>query len=829
MRKTNYIGNRNVYIVIITLIFINFLIYSCKKDKEPDPEIPSFETTTVNGAINTNEIGGVGNSVQSAYQHNSAVNTGNFSVIVAKNNTQLLFITDQNQHLRGLALSKAGQPITFDALSTAQGILFLTPGITTTNPDSTSRRLSKLNSQQSFVDFVSFLKSNLNSTPLQTLLVQEQGIALMKKCIMDYAAIDTTLKYNPDPYFQVHQNITSPVELKNYNWRWVDVYRRDLKIDGTEKAVSSIKKPMFGGVPFSWGSIFTLTALNPTIENDNTYPSIGADVFKSEYYVIGIGFQPSSPPPSSIIHNTGLTTCGSIFTYLFCPILDLVTGGNIGDANDLAALALPIIDQLMKHGDIQELSAQMTNSETLTALAGTTMNLLMSSAGYLIGEGGSTGILVSLKVLTAAQAATLAWLLPTIGFAITASNTIIWCKLIFFDTPQFSKYEIPGTTPILLTPASGITVSTLTPVLTCQPVSGAVKYRFQVATDPGFTSIVVNQEITSSQYQLQSGLLEGNHQYFWRAKANFSTGEGGWSAFWSFSTPVSGQLPEITTSMITEITQNTATCGGNVTSEGNSSVSAKGVCWSTLQSPTISDNQTSNGSGPGNFTSSLTGLNPNTHYYVRAYATNSTGTAYGYEKEFTTTTSPPSNNILPLAVGNYWTYLPDITPQTVTISITGTITIQGETCYKWFAQGDQFEWYYKNKSDGCWAYGYSGPYQYPPDLEYKYPANPHDTWVTNWIAVPVPTTMTCESISTTFESYSGCYKYHFFLPLGKDNFYTKMFENELSEKLSGLKSTESVGYDVYQYFVPGLGMVGWENYFQGTRLYKVVLTDYHLN
>jgi len=288
-------------------------------------------------------------------------------------------------------------------------------------------------------------------------------------------------------------------------------------------------------------------------------------------------------------------------------------------------------------------------------------------------------------------------------------------------------------------------------------------------------------------------------------------------------------LPIVATQPIINITNTSATSGGNVTLEGMTPVTARGVCWSNSTNPVFSDNHTSNGSGAGSFTSNITGLSPNTPYHIRAYATNSSGTVYGEDRTFTTTNGNPSGDILPLAVGNYWTYLPDITTQTVTISITGTIDIQGETCYKWFAQGDQVEWYYKNKSDGCWAYGYSGPYQYPPDLEYKYPANSGDNWITNWIAVPVPTTMTCESTNVTFESYTGCYKYHFMLPMKKDNFCTNLFKDELKMKLSGLKTTATDGYDIYQYFVPGLGMVGWENYFQGTRLYKVVLTDYHLN
>ncbi len=95
-------------------------------------------------------------------------------------------------------------------------------------------------------------------------------------------------------------------------------------------------------------------------------------------------------------------------------------------------------------------------------------------------------------------------------------------------------------------------------------------------------------------------------------------------------------LPEVTTEMVSGITQTTAESGGNVTNNGGADVTARGVCWSTTEKPTVSPNKTSDGTGNGVFTSSITGLTANTKYYVRAYATNSEGTGYGNEVSFTT-------------------------------------------------------------------------------------------------------------------------------------------------------------------------------------------------
>jgi uncharacterized protein (TIGR02145 family) len=95
-------------------------------------------------------------------------------------------------------------------------------------------------------------------------------------------------------------------------------------------------------------------------------------------------------------------------------------------------------------------------------------------------------------------------------------------------------------------------------------------------------------------------------------------------------------LPSVTTFSILNLTESTATSGGNVTDDGGAAVTARGVCWSTSQNPTIDDNITMDGSGTGEFTSYITGLTPATTYYVRAYATNSVGTGYGEELSFTT-------------------------------------------------------------------------------------------------------------------------------------------------------------------------------------------------
>jgi uncharacterized protein (TIGR02145 family) len=132
--------------------------------------------------------------------------------------------------------------------------------------------------------------------------------------------------------------------------------------------------------------------------------------------------------------------------------------------------------------------------------------------------------------------------------------------------------------------------------------------------------------------------LAANTTYYVRAYATNSQGAA-YGEQISFTTTTAITVPTVTTASISNITQTTASGGGNVTSDGGATVNALGVCWNTTGNPTIANSKTTNGTGSGTFMSNITGLTANTTYYVRAYATNSQGTAYGEQKSFTTSES----------------------------------------------------------------------------------------------------------------------------------------------------------------------------------------------
>ena len=128
--------------------------------------------------------------------------------------------------------------------------------------------------------------------------------------------------------------------------------------------------------------------------------------------------------------------------------------------------------------------------------------------------------------------------------------------------------------------------------------------------------------------------LTGNTTYYLRAYATNSEGTGYGNEV-SFSTnPI--VTATLTTVSVTMVTSSSAVTGGNITSNGGGEITAKGVCWGIDPDPTTADSKTTDGSGTSNYVSLITGLNPNTQYQVRAYATNSAGTAYGNSLNLTT-------------------------------------------------------------------------------------------------------------------------------------------------------------------------------------------------
>lgn len=142
--------------------------------------------------------------------------------------------------------------------------------------------------------------------------------------------------------------------------------------------------------------------------------------------------------------------------------------------------------------------------------------------------------------------------------------------------------------------------------------------------------------VTTAAYHVNLTGLAFAQKYYARA---YATGPEGtvYGEELNFTTlPI---LATVTTAAVTDVTGTTAVTGGDVTADGGAAVTAKGVVYGIAPNPTVAGNKTSDGTSTGAFVSNLSGLKGLTKYYVRAYATNSAGTAYGPELSFTTLVS----------------------------------------------------------------------------------------------------------------------------------------------------------------------------------------------
>ena len=183
-------------------------------------------------------------------------------------------------------------------------------------------------------------------------------------------------------------------------------------------------------------------------------------------------------------------------------------------------------------------------------------------------------------------------------------------------------------------------------------------------------------------------------------------------------------LPAVVTANVTNITDNSAVCGGQVTDDGGDSMTVRGVCINLLPNPTIDNRHTLDGNGMGSFTSQLTGLSSNITYYVRAYAANYLGAVYGEQKTFTIPINPD---------GDAWSCPGAPSLMDVDGNIYNTVQI-GEQCWmrenlrtKKYADGTSIlpgESF--STSVGYWYYPMNQPeYMYTYGLLYNWPATMH--------------------------------------------------------------------------------------------------------
>ncbi|WP_309642579.1 FISUMP domain-containing protein [Flavobacterium sp.] len=188
---------------------------------------------------------------------------------------------------------------------------------------------------------------------------------------------------------------------------------------------------------------------------------------------------------------------------------------------------------------------------------------------------------------------------------------------------------------------------------------------YATTENPTIISTVANATGTTGTFTSSLTGLSASTVYYARAFATNSggTGYGAQITFTTSGTTI-GDLPILTTTDATSITDTGALSGGNVTSAGSSAITTRGICYATSELPTISDNILPVSGTTGSFGSTLSGLTADTMYFIRAYATNSSGTAYGNQIMFTTTGGTATDPIDAVCDGTQPTAVVPITSST---------------------------------------------------------------------------------------------------------------------------------------------------------------------
>jgi hypothetical protein len=423
------------------------------------------------------------------------------------------------------------------------------------------------------------------------------------------------------------------------------------------------------GVP-TWGACPAISATVTTTAVSNIFSNKatggGNVTYNGDAPIITSGVVwstsaiPATGSPTGTFTTDGVTGSGP-----YSPYTSVITGLTYHTTYFVRAYATNSVGTA--YGTQLSFTTGDTTASLTTTAASPVGSTTATTGGTIANNGGSTittsGVVYSTSTIPATGA-------PSGTFTTDGTTSGNWTSNLTgltAGTPYYARaYATNGIgtsygNQVTFTTTTTPTVSTTSPTSTTSTTSnpggnisanggatvtasGVVYSTSSTPTPSGPTAglgggfIVTTDGNTSTWTSSLTGLL-GSTTYYAYAYATNSVGTSyGSQVSFTTSAPVA---PTLTTTAVSSIAATTASSGGNVTNNGGALVTARGVVWSTSTGATISSQPgggiTTDGTGLGSFSSSLTGLSGSTKYYVRAYATNSAGTTYGTENSFTTT------------------------------------------------------------------------------------------------------------------------------------------------------------------------------------------------
>lgn len=538
----------------------------------PRAEAPEG-TEWVTTSINESEIGGSELSVRSAYYSDSPIQDGKIETIISQSGTQVVLVVDNNDKIRGLTYSlESGSEYRLeevDATSTINSLFLLNPGLISTSSAQTIETINKLESLSSYNIFKSEIINKLQSQSLEELLIDNNINTLFRNVISEFYTEYVESLYENKPNiknksqgifrkFSVEKNIYGQVEIKNPDWRIVNVFRSYVE-NGIEIETELIIEKMDGAKNASFGNLLFFRIGDPTIEIDTGY-SPPTQNSETDYWIVAPGFGKTDVELPNYIDGSISDLLGpNIIHNLLLPIIDLGLGidGAINLSNETTSKfkTAKILWDAAKGGvDFYNLiDAINTNPDDLKTISAISMDVAYKIFKILLASG---------TITVSPLAATV---IAGIGVGLAGTNVVMFI-LDLSTQPKYSKYSIATQIfpPTLLSPQNGAQNQPTPITLSWEKNPIAWEYRVEIDT---------NSDFSNPKWKTTDGItmshdfddLQPSTTYYWRVicfKGNGSPSE--WSDVWSFTTTSNNSStsdilfnPNLTYGTVTDIDGNT--------------------------------------------------------------------------------------------------------------------------------------------------------------------------------------------------------------------------------------------------------------------------------
>jgi PKD repeat protein len=617
----------------VTLVFV-LLLPSCliEEEEELTPDAPEG-TTWKSSTVKTTEIGGNKLSVMTAYNLSSPIENGKFETIVSQIGTQLVFVVDGNNNVRGLSYTindgNGYYILPIDATTTVNSLFLLLSGTSTQTANQINNLITNLNTITAYNELSEYVRVNLPNQALEDILADTFADSLFQEIIITYF---TTFKNNDaqrkstnseyDTDFTLYGLDNQTRELSNYACRYVNVYRSYRT--GTQVQSTLLFPSMPGAIGIGIGSIITWTACDPTVRIDNTFSPPSQNSI-TDYWIIGPGKAPYTEfPPNNVSTDLSEVTGLTAIYYIGYPILDIAFGGLKITGHNEVDLVKAIYNAGKGSISIDKIQSAQTNREFIRASIDYVAAVfkVAQAVPAISGAFGVVGTSLSAVFTTTAMT----------GGLLTLYTRAKEVR----ELPPFKKISV-GTRPdppTLANPLDNAVNQPLSIVLSWNANPIVTSYELEVATNVAFASPLYKAN-NGGKLNVQIKNLALSTKYYWRVRCVNNNGISDWSAVRSFTTISGAPVTAFTAS------SRTISTGQNVQFTDQSTNSPTSWSWS------FGDGGTSTLQNPSH-TYSATGT-----YTVTLTATNSAGSDVAAKSNYITVSPLLNDNFESYTVGSF--------------------------------------------------------------------------------------------------------------------------------------------------------------------------------